>query len=100
MNSVINLSTIETLGRRITPGRFGPTRAPGTERVPGSLKPEEVVMTITTLRNDETCLFRPSRSCAYEGWTVSELKKRAKQLGISCYSGLNKEHLISLIRSY
>jgi hypothetical protein len=57
-------------------------------------------MAITTLRNDETRLFRPSRSCAYEGWTVSELKKRAKQLGISCYSGLNKEHLISLIRSY
>lgn len=43
--------------------------------------------------------FRPSRSCAYEGWTVVELKKRAKQLGISGYSGLNKEQLISLIRS-
>lgn len=43
--------------------------------------------------------FRPSRSCAYEGWTVVELKKRAKQLGISGYSGLNKEKLISLIRS-
>ena len=44
--------------------------------------------------------FRPSRSCAYEGWTVAELKKRAKQLGISGYSGLSKENLISLIRSY
>lgn len=44
--------------------------------------------------------FRPSRSCAYEGWTVVELKKRAKQLGISGYSGLSKEKLISLIRSY
>ncbi len=46
--------------------------------------------------------FRPSRSCAYEGWTVAELKKkRAKQLGISGYSGLSKEKkLISLIRSY
>lgn len=44
--------------------------------------------------------FRPSRSCAYEGWTVVELKKRAKQLGISGYSGLNKEQLISLIRNY
>ena len=44
--------------------------------------------------------FRPSRSCAYEGWTVAELKKRARQLGISGYSGLNKERLITLIRSY
>ena len=43
--------------------------------------------------------FRPSRSCAYEGWTVVELKKRAKQLGASGYSGLNKEQLIALIRS-
>lgn len=44
--------------------------------------------------------FRPSRSCAYEGWTVMELKKRARQLGISGYSGLNKERLISLIRDH
>ncbi len=43
--------------------------------------------------------FRPARSCAYEGWTVVELKKRAKQLGISGYSGLNKEKLIALIRN-
>ena len=42
--------------------------------------------------------FRPSRSCAYEGWTVVELKKRARQLGIAGYSGLNKERLISRIR--
>lgn len=49
---------------------------------------------------DDIRFFRPSRSCAYEGWTVAELKKRAKQLGISGYSGLSKEKLISLIRSY
>lgn len=51
-------------------------------------------------RQEEARRFRPSRSCAYEGWTVVELKKRAKQLGVSGYSGLNKEKLISLIRSY
>ena len=44
--------------------------------------------------------FQPTRSCAYEGWTVAELKKRARQLGMSGYSGLNKEELIALIRSY
>lgn len=48
---------------------------------------------------DDVRDFRPSRSCAYEGWTVVELKKRAKQLGASGYSGLNKEQLIALIRS-
>ena len=44
--------------------------------------------------------FRPTRSCAYEGWTVAERKTRARQLGVSGYSGLNKENLITLIRSY
>ena len=44
-------------------------------------------------------VLSPNRSCAYEGWTVAELKKRAK-LGISGYSGLSKEKLIALIRSY
>ena len=56
-------------------------------------------MSTTRTRNEDVRSFRPSRSCAYEGWTVTELKKRAKQLGISGYSGLNKEALISLIRS-
>ena len=50
--------------------------------------------------NSDTGEFRPSRSCAYEGWTVVELKKRARQLGIAGYSGLNKEKLIALIRSH
>jgi hypothetical protein len=50
--------------------------------------------------HDAAQSFRPSRSCAYEGWTVAELKKQARQLGISGYSGLNKEKLISLIRNY
>ena len=51
-------------------------------------------------RGTDTGEFRPSRSCAYEGWTVVELKKRAKQLGLTGYSGLNKEKLIELIRSH
>lgn len=57
-------------------------------------------MPTSRMHDEDARYFRPSRSCAYEGWTVAELKKRAKQLGISGYSGLNKERLISLIRSY
>lgn len=57
-------------------------------------------MPTSRFRDEDRCYFRPSRSCAYEGWTVAELKKRARQLGISGYSGLNKERLITLIRSY
>ena len=40
-----------------------------------------------------------SKTCAYEGWTVVELRRRAKQLGVKSYSGLNKEKLIWLLRS-
>ena len=50
--------------------------------------------------DDDIRHFRPSRSCAYEGWTVVELKKRAKQLGVIRYSGLSKDQLIALIRRY
>jgi hypothetical protein len=36
---------------------------------------------------------------SYDDWTVSELKKRAKELGISGYSGLTKGKLISKLRN-
>ena len=57
------------------------------------------IATMARTGADDIRFFRPNRSCAYEGWTVAELKKRAK-LGISGYSGLSKEKLIALIRSY
>lgn len=68
------------------PARFGAPDRPGTRHHVQDMA-------------DDARNFRPSRSCAYEGWTVVELKKRAKQLGASGYSGLNKEQLIALIRS-
>ena len=37
-------------------------------------------------------------SGSYDDWTVPELKKRAKQLGISGYSSLNKGKLIAKLR--
>lgn len=40
------------------------------------------------------------RSVSYEGWPVTELKKRAKELGLSGYSGLNKENLIAELRNH
>ena len=58
-----------------------------------------MLYSVDDVRKDDLRNFRPSRSCAYEGWTVVELKKRARQLGASGYSGLNKEQLIALIRS-
>ncbi|MDT5249773.1 MAG: hypothetical protein QOE04_2897 [Mycobacterium sp.] len=38
------------------------------------------------------------RAGSYDAWTVLELRTRAKELGITGYSGLNKSDLISELR--
>lgn len=39
------------------------------------------------------------KSGSYEDWTVPELKKRAKEIGMSGYSGLNKRQLVFKLRN-
>ena len=39
------------------------------------------------------------KSGSYDDWTVSDLKKRAKEIGLSGYSKLSKDKLISKIRN-
>lgn len=36
----------------------------------------------------------------YEDWTVAELRARAKELGITGYSGKRKADLISMLRNH
>ena len=40
------------------------------------------------------------KSGSYQDWTVPDLKKRAKQLGISGYSKLTKDKLIKKLRDH
>ncbi|GAA3749866.1 Rho termination factor N-terminal domain-containing protein [Leifsonia bigeumensis] len=40
------------------------------------------------------------RSGDYEDWTVEELRGRAKELGVSGYSGKKKSDLIRMIRDH
>ena len=40
------------------------------------------------------------KSGSYDGWTVAELKKRAKELGISGYSSLTKDKLVAKLRNH
>jgi len=40
------------------------------------------------------------KSGSYDDWTVAELKKRAKELGISGYSDLSKAKLVSKLRNH
>ena len=39
-------------------------------------------------------------SGSYDDWTVPELKKRAKELGISGYSDLTKSKLVDRLRNH
>lgn len=40
------------------------------------------------------------KSGDYDEWTVAHLKARAKELGMSGYSGKTKSELISMLRSH
>jgi hypothetical protein len=40
------------------------------------------------------------KSGSYDDWTVPELKKRARELGVTGYSGLPKAKLINKIRNH
>ncbi|GAA2981044.1 hypothetical protein JOD63_002696 [Microbacterium terrae] len=39
-------------------------------------------------------------SGSYDDWTVPELRKRAKELGVTGYSGKRKAELISMLRNH
>ena len=39
------------------------------------------------------------KSGSYEDWKVEDLRKRAKELGISGYSSKNKSELVSMLRN-
>ena len=39
------------------------------------------------------------KSGSFDDWTVTDLRKRAKELGLSGYSNLSKDKLISKIRN-
>jgi hypothetical protein len=43
---------------------------------------------------------RGGRSGSYDSWTVLELRARAKELGITGYSGLNKSDLVAELRNH
>lgn len=43
---------------------------------------------------------RGGRAGDYDDWTVPELRRRAKELGLSNYSGKRKGELVSMLRNH
>lgn len=50
--------------------------------------------------SESTVARKGGKSQSYEDWTVDELKQRAKELGLSGYSDLNKDELIDKLRDH
>jgi hypothetical protein len=40
------------------------------------------------------------KSGSYDDWNVEDLRKRAKELGVSGYSGKKKSELVSMLRNH
>jgi hypothetical protein len=51
-------------------------------------------------RGTKSVSRKGGKSGSYADWTVADLKKRAKELGVTGYSGLTKDKLITKIRGH
>jgi len=51
-------------------------------------------------RGKSTVARKGGKAGSYDDWTVPQLKKRAKELGISGYSALRKDKLIAKLRHH
>ncbi|MGJ9422974.1 DUF7218 family protein [Aeromicrobium sp. CF3.5] len=51
-------------------------------------------------RSEESVGAKGGRAGSYEDWTVSDLRARAKELGLTGYSDLSKDDLIEQLRQH
>src|SRR5205807_8451751 len=51
-------------------------------------------------RGSSSVARKGGKAGSYTDWTVPQLKKRAKELGISGYSGLTKDKLVAKLRNH
>jgi hypothetical protein len=66
----------------------------------GSQEKAARISNAVAARGESSVGRKGGRAGSYADWTVPELKKRAKELGMSGYSGLTKAKLIAKLRDH
>ena len=51
-------------------------------------------------RSKSSVSAKGGRSGSYEDWTMPQLRKRAKELGLTNYSGKKKDQLVDALRDH
>ena len=61
---------------------------------------QTVIRQYAAARGTKSVGRKGGKAGSYDDWTVADLKKRAKELGVTGYSGLTKDKLIRKIRGH
>jgi len=66
----------------------------------GSKEKSARIANASAARSRSSVGKKGGKSGSYDDWKVEDLRKRAKELGISGYSGKKKSELISMLRNH
>ena len=87
------------------PGKKARTERQGRQDVRGPAPRRRIVGRIANAgaqkgRSRSSVGAKGGQAGSYEDWNVDGLRKRAKQLGLSGYSGKKKSELVSMLRDH
>jgi hypothetical protein len=66
----------------------------------GSMEKAARIANASAARSRSSVGKKGGKSGSYDDWKVEDLRKRAKELGISGYSGKKKAELVSMLRNH
>ena len=66
----------------------------------GSKEKAARIANAAAARGQSSVGSKGGQSGSYDDWTVHDLRKRAKDLGLSSYSGKKKSQLVSMLRNH
>jgi hypothetical protein len=73
---------------------------PGKKKPGPSVKDPKVYEEIREQGGSKEKAARIANTGSYDDWKVDDLRKRAKELGLSGYSGKKKSELVSMLRNH